>query len=464
MTSEKKTSLGHNVWHRKISVDTGERWPGGGALTRCYCLAAIFILASQFVVAQDPGKQKPNIILIMADDLGYEALACNGNDVNKTPNLDALAHRGMRFTYAYATPLCTPTRVQLMTGKYNFRNYIGFGLLKPGEKTFGDLMRAEGYVTGITGKWQLLGNEKQRKLAGGKVGSRPEDVGFDNYCLWQIDHLGSRYKDALVTTSEGTTKHTGKYGPDIFADFALHFIESNRDKPFFLYYPMVLTHDPFQHTPDNADFKNFDVTSGLNDPQYFGEMVGYMDKIVGKIVDKVREVGVSENTLIIFIGDNGTHPTVVSSLDGKMVRGDKGSPTTYGTHVPMIASWDGVIKAGQVNDNLIDFTDFVPTLMDVAGAALPAGFHTDGVSFYKQLLNKKTNVRRWVYCAYDPHWGNREAAAWAHDRKWKLYGDGRFYDIANDPLETHPIEDEALTSDARKTKNVLSKVHRRYGQ
>src|SRR5690606_34265483 len=118
---------------------------------------------------------------------------------NKTPNLDRMAQEGMRFTHAYSTPLCTPTRVQLMTGKYNFRNYIGFGLLDKKEKTFADLLKAEGYVTGITGKWQLLGNEKQRALAGGKIGSTPEEAGFDQYCLWQVGKLGSRYKDVLIT-------------------------------------------------------------------------------------------------------------------------------------------------------------------------------------------------------------------------------------------------------------------------
>lgn len=422
----------------------------------------ILVIVSQSAIAQDTSQRKPNIILIMADDLGYEALACNGNDLNKTPNLDLLAGQGMRFTHAYSTPLCTPTRVQLMTGKYNFRNYIGFGLLKPGEKTFGDLLRAEGYVTGIAGKWQLFGYEKQWQLAGGKKGSRPEDAGFDEYCLWQIDQLGSRFKDPLISTSKGTTKHTGQYGPDVMADFALNFIESNSDTPFFLYYPMVLTHDPFQPTPDNPGFEDFDATTGLNDPKYFGEMVGYMDKIVGRIVAKLREVGVSENTLIIFIGDNGTHKRVVSSFNGEEIRGDKGQPTTYGTHVPMIAYWEGTIKPGQVNDNLIDFTDFLPTFMDVAGSKVPGDFHTDGLSFLSQLVNKKGNVRDWVYCSYDPNWGGREAATWAHDRRWKLYGDDRFYDIQNDPLELSPIDDETMTSRARKARKALKKAISEY--
>lgn len=442
-----------HVHKKKMKAELGLLW--------C-CFAVIAILFSQESSAQENTGQKPNIILIMADDLGYEALACNGNDTNKTPNLDALARGGMRFTHAYSTPLCTPTRVQLMTGKYNFRNYIGFGLLKPGEKTFGHLLKAEGYVTGITGKWQLFGNARQRKLAGGKGGSRPETAGFDQYCLWQIDELGSRYKDPLISTSQGNSTHKGKYGPDVFADFAVKFIESNKEKPFFLYYPMVLTHSPFQPTPDNPGFEAFDVSTKVNDPKYFGEMVGYMDKIVGKIVDKVREAGLSKRTLIIFIGDNGTDRKIVSVMNGQQIKGDKGAPTTHGTHVPMIAFWDSVIKPGQVNDNLIDFTDFVPTLMDIAASGVPADFHTDGLSFHKQLLSKKTKVRDWVYCSYDPRWGPRKATAWAHDKQWKLFEDGRFYNIEKDPLELKPIPDEALTSDSRKAKEKLAHALSQY--
>lgn len=426
-----------------------------------WCFTAIALIAMQFVFAQDH-KGRPNIILIMADDLGYETLACNGNDVNRTPNLDRLAAKGMRFTSAYSTPLCTPTRVQMMTGKYNFRNYVGFGLLKHGEKTFAHLLKNEGYATGIAGKWQLLGNEKQRKLAGGKIGSRPEEAGFDKYCLWQIDSLGSRFKDPLIVTNGESKTYHEKYGPDIFADFALRFIEQNRDSSFFLYYPMVLTHDPFQYTPNTPGFKDFDVTTDLNDPEYFKDMVEYMDMIVGRIVDKVHESGLSKNTIILFTGDNGTHRSVVSSFQGKPFRGDKGQTTKFGTHVPLIAYWDGIIENGRVNDNLVDFTDFLPTIMDAVNAKVPRDFHTDGLSFYKQLLNKKVKAREWVYCAYDPNWGGRKAATWAHNHKWKLYGDDRLYDLENDPEENNPLSGQQLNAAAKKAKKALATALEKY--
>ena len=161
-------------------------------------------------------------------------------------------------------------------------------------------------------------------------------------------------------------------------------------------------------------------------------------------------------------GDNGTGKQVVSVMNGQQIKGDKGSPTTHGTHVPMIAYWDGVIKPGQLNDNLIDFTDFVPSLLAVAGSSVPEDFDTDGLSFHKQLLNKKTKVRDWVYCSYDPRWGPRKATTWAHDKRWKLFDDGRFYDMEKDPLESTPITDEKLTSQARKAKEKLAHALSQY--
>ena len=201
--------------------------------------------------------RQPNIILIMADDLGYETIGAYGSKMYQTPNLDKMAREGMMFSHCYAMPLCTPSRVQLMTGKYNFRNYIGFGLLDPAERTFGHLMQDAGYKTCVVGKWQLLGNKRQQELASGRIGSWPKKAGFDEYCLWQIDTLGSRYKHPVLSiSSEGTRKFEGGYGPDVFVEYIENFIEANSDKPFFLYYPMVITHDPFVPTPNHPDYGN----------------------------------------------------------------------------------------------------------------------------------------------------------------------------------------------------------------
>ncbi|WP_299531784.1 sulfatase-like hydrolase/transferase [Ulvibacterium sp.] len=408
----------------------------------------------------DQRSNKPHIILIMADDLGYETLGVYGSDSYHTPHLDNLAREGMRFDHCYSTPLCTPSRVQLMTGKYNFRNYVGFGLLDAKEKTFGHYMQQAGYKTLVAGKWQLWGNERQQELAGGRVGSTPEQAGFEDYCLWQIDERGSRYKDPHLSRKQKDTEtFPGAYGPDLFVDYIESFMDAHQNGPMFIYYPMVLTHDPFVPTPKNPGFKDFDNASKTNDTTYFGEMVGYMDLLVGKIVKKTEDLGIRENTLILFIGDNGTDTDVTSVINGVALTGDKGNTTNAGTHVPMIANWKGKIKAGSVNENLIDFTDFVPTLLETAKANLSNTSQTDGHSFYPQLLDRETKVRDWIFCDYAPNWGKFKARRYVQDKKWKLYGNGAFYNLEDDPLEEDPLDTaeqpEALKPLLQEFKKVL---------
>ncbi|MEX2566095.1 MAG: sulfatase-like hydrolase/transferase, partial [Cyclobacteriaceae bacterium] len=387
------------------------------------------LLCGLFFAAQPVlSQQKPNVILIMADDLGYEAIPSYGNEENITPHLDQMVAEGMRFENCHSTPLCTPSRVQIMTGKYNFRNYVGFGILDPGETTFGHLMKQAGYATCITGKWQLFGNEGQRKLAGGKKGTLPEDAGFDHYRLWQIKELGSRYKNPLLDTKEtGLETYEGAYGPDLFVDYLEEFMENNVENPFFAYFPMVLTHDPFEPTPNSTEFEQYDPKERINDPKYFPQMVQYMDHLVGRIVKKVTDLGISENTLIIFIGDNGTDRDVHSRANGQVLKGNKGFTNDLGTHVPMIAYWPGKIPAGSINSNLIDFTDFVPTLLEAAGTQPQDHSNKwDGISFYDQLLGEKhpKNAREWIFCHYDPNWGKFEPRRFIYNTDWKLYENG----------------------------------------
>jgi arylsulfatase A len=393
---------------------------------------------SMFVVpaalADPPVARKPNIVLIMADDFGYECVGCNGGGY-RTPNLDALAAGGVRFTHAYATPLCTPSRTQIMTGRYNFRNYVKFGEFDFRERTFAHLLKAAGYSTFIAGKWQL---------AGGLKG--PNDAGFDEYCLWQIfeANKGSRYDSPKIHANgkllDGLET---KYGPDVFCAHVEDFIARHRDGPFLVYWPMVLTHAPFDRTPDSKP------GARTGDTANFPAMVEYLDKNIGRLVAHLDKHGVRDNTLILFTGDNGTGKPITSKLDGKSVKGDKGNTTTLGTHVPLIASWPGTAAKGKVCGDLVDFTDVLPTLAEAAGAGLPKAVTLDGRSFLPQIQGKRGSPREWIFCHYEPRHGkNNRKVRYAQDHRFKLYHDGRLFDLKSDPLESKPVADTAHESEA----------------
>lgn len=415
------------------------------------CLAG----ASPEISAGLPADRKPNIILIMADDLGYEMLGCYGNKAKLTPHLDRISDSGMKFDRCYSTPLCTPSRVQLMTGKYNHRNYIGFGLLDPNETTFGDMMREQGYKTGITGKWQLYGNERQRQLAGGKIGTLPADAGFDEFCLWQVDTLGSRYANPTVYTNTGrSVTLEGQYGPDVFNRFALSFIDKHKDEPFFLYYPMCLTHAPFEPTPFSADYRD----DWKEDPKYFNDMVGYMDHLVGNVVNKLTGLGLLENTILIFIGDNGTDKNITFEANGMKRKGEKGTTTDGGIHAPMLVSWKGRVAPGTTSGSLIDFTDFIPTFLQAAGAAPDAYPGLDGVSFYPLLSGDRFKEREWVFCHYAPNWGNYLPKTFALDTRWKVYSTGEVFDLSKDRDEKTPLSPKQLAKADRKKVGKLQEV------
>jgi arylsulfatase A-like enzyme len=398
-------------------------------------------------------EPRPNVILIMADDLGFETLGLYGGESYETPHLDQVAEEGMRFESCYSTPLCTPSRVQIMTGQYNHRNYIAFGMLRPGETTFAHLLRQAGYAVGITGKWQLYGNPGQRELSAPAVGSFPTEAGFDEYQLWQVDEgpWEARYKDPRITiTGEEPQVFDGEYGPDRYTAFALDFIERHRDEPFLLYYPMCLTHDPFQPTPDDEEaYAVLDPDERLNDPEWFGGYVSYMDRLVGRIVDKVDDLGLGKRTLILFTGDNGTDTKVVSRWRGRNIRGMKGQPVEFGTHVPLLARWPGTVPAASVDSGLVDFTDFLPTLVEVAGAPVPDGLALDGQGFLHRLKGDPGPQREWVFGHYAPRWGNFAEARYVHDTEWKLHEDGRVFNIKADPLEETPLDEEDLPPDVQ---------------
>jgi len=387
--------------------------------------------------SQSPvGKVKrPNIILIMADDLGYECLGCYGSKSYKTPVFDELAATGMRFEHCYSQPLCTPSRVKIMTGKSNSRNYTYFGALDPKEKTFGHLMQSAGYATCVVGKWQLAARDRGE-------GTHPGPAGFDEHCLWQVDDRGSRYRDPIIVQNGKDRQDTkGKYGPDIFTDYAVDFIERNKTRPFFLYFPMALTHAPFEPTPDTEEWKKGNKKA---DKKHFADMVAYMDKIIGRLVRKLNEASLRENTLILFTGDNGTPRGIATQMqDGSVINGGKGATTDAGNHVALIANWKGGIQAGKVRQDLVDFSDILPTIAEAVGASV--SWDIDGRSFLPQLRGRRGNPRDWIFIWYRRNPGDT-LYRFARDQRWKLYGDGKYdragklFDVSADPLEESPIE------------------------
>ena len=404
-------------------------------------------------------SKKPNIVVIMADDLGFECLGCNGGTSYRTPQLDTLARTGMRFEHCYSQPLCTPSRVQIMTGRYNFRNYEEFGYLNPKEVTFGNVLKDAGYATCIVGKWQLNGISKEKPRY--QDNTRPYDAGFDEYCLWQLTKSkqeGERYANPLIEQNGKILDGLeDRYGPDVFCEYGLDFIERHKEGPFFLYYPMVMTHAPFVPTPDSKEWKTGDRYE--HDTRFFADMVAYTDKIVGHIVKKLDELGIRENTIVMFTGDNGTALSITSQMVDREVRGGKSTMPDAGTHVPLVANWKGVMPEGKVSHDLIDFSDMLPTLADAAGAPLPENVELDGRSFLPQLRGEKGAPREWVFCHYYPRHGDaNKAGRFAREQRFKLYHDGRFYNVPSDYLEQNDLDPETLDANTLETRQKLQSV------
>jgi len=401
-------------------------------------LIGLVILISGFISSSCQSQslaELPNIVLIMADDMGYECLGCNGSTEYQTPNLDRLA-MGIRFEHCYSQPLCTPSRVKIMTGKYNFRNYENFEYLNPNQKTFGNLLKDAGYATCIAGKWQL--NGMSCNASDNQDITRPNHFGFEEYCLWQLNRTraeGERYANPMIIENgEYLPIDKDAYGPQIFADFISDFIDRKAGQPFLIYYPMVLVHEPFVPTPDSPEWidlsKRYD-----HDTAYFADMMIYTDKIVGQIEAKLKEKEIWENTLFIFTADNGTHQSVISNTENARIRGGKGKTINTGNHVPMVITWPKMIKNSRIFNGIIDFADILPTFADVAGIS-PIPYYTDGKSFFNVLSgNDKRSDKNEIFIHYTPRLARFEHNRWVMNGEYKLYRDGRFYNTQIDPDE-----------------------------
>lgn len=357
-------------------------------------------------------QERPNVIVILADDVGVEAFRAYGGE-HDTPNIDRLVREGVTFDHAFSTPLCSPSRTRLMTGKENAQNYEAFGYLDPEERTFGNVFSDAGYATGIVGKWQLSGNGFD-----GRTGISPTQAGFAQSLLWQLEpgpQKGSRYWGPTLWRDGGWIIPEEGFGPDFFSDYALSFLDDHADSPFFLYYPMVLVHDPFVPTPAER--------VGGNEQQNFGYMVQYMDRMVGRLLDRLDALDLTDNTLVIFTADNGTNRRIYSLRNGERVRGGKGLPTLTGTHVPLMMRWPGNIPAGERRGGLFDFTDVLPTIAEAA--SLPVAGDVAGVSQLAVAQGRADAARETIFQHYAPVW-RWPSTRFVFDLQRKLYDDGRF--------------------------------------
>ena len=400
---------------------------------------AFFLLASIGSTAAPGADTRPNIILILSDDVGAETIGVYGGESYQTPHIDELANDGVRFEYAHAQPLCTPSRVKIMTGQYNFRNYHHFGYLDPGEKTFAHMLRGAGYSTMVAGKWQLYNNRFQDIQ-----GSMPEDAGFDEYLLWQLinEQAGSRFWSPLLNHNGELVQHdAATFGPDVINDYVLDYIGAHKSQPFFIYYPMLLAHDPWVTTPEMQD-------NNANDQLKFAAMMQYMDQLVGNVRHKIEQEGLAERTLILFIGDNGTDRDITSYQRGTAVKGAKGKTINAGTRVPFIAWRGGSHLSRGASDALVNLNDVLPTLAELASTELPAGYPGDGMSLLPLITGQQQTLERdSLFIHYEPRWPTGKPARYAFDRRWKLYEDGRFYDVVSDPLEEESLRIESLKTD-----------------
>ena len=398
----------------------------------------------------DGNRTPPNIIVILADDAGVEAFEPYGGLSYETPNIDALAARGVKFTRTFSQPLCTPSRVQLLTGKHNYRNYEAFGWLDPDEQTFAQTLQSAGYKTMVAGKWQLSAPDYPIEYDASRAAPNVtpdvmrEDYGFDQYSLWQLNHVGSegagpRYWAAkLEVDGRDLTLGDDGYGPDHHTAYLIDFIRETtaESRPFLAYFPTSLPHSPWVPTPHTASGPASDT---MRARENFGANVEYLDFLVGQITAAVDELGIADNTYIVFTSDNGTAKSITSLTNAGPVKGDKGDLSVPGTHVPLIIAGPG-IEPGKRDDRLVGFADVATTVVALAGA------DNDGLDGRPLVQVPDRSPADELYSWYDPKGRPFAPGAVAMSAAQRVYDDGRV--TAIEPQESCCIVREVPTVDA----------------
>lgn len=404
-------------------------------------VAAILLLATCAVpsaAAAEGRDERPNILLLFADDLGVEGLTPYGGKAYRTPNLDRLAENGMTFELAYATPVCVASRVELLTGQYPFRNgWMGLtgpfdqkgGYVSPGLPSLACGLRDAGYATAAAGKWHLAPLPVRPR--------HPNQFGFDEYHLWKP---GKRryWKPWIMRDGEVREDLSeGAYGPDLHAEFVIDFIERNRNRPWFVYYPMLLVHEPLGRTP----------TGGTTD----GDHVAYMDDIVGRLVAAIARLDLTGRTWVFFLADNGS-PVIRSVQRGdRTIFGGKRDLSDRGAAVPFIVDGPGV-PAGSRFDGVVDLSDVFPTIYGLAGLPLPSGPTFDGESLVRILRGQPGPRRQAAYVQFQDRF-------FVRDPGWRLHGDGRLYEMSErfDPK----LVGEPASVEAREARRRLTEALRK---
>ncbi|RMF37395.1 MAG: hypothetical protein D6753_17635 [Planctomycetota bacterium] len=410
-------------------------------LTGASCLYCCLIAAAQ-------GNTKPNIILILADDLSATVLPCYGGKSVRTPVLDRLAAEGMRYTHCYSPQVCMPSRCELLTGKYSHRNFVGRGNIAPGETTIASVLKQAGYATCQIEKWHL-------EFRGGAI---PSQVGFDEFYHTRLAH---NYFDPVVSVNGKEQKFEGGYGPHVCQKFAFDFIRRHQQQPFFLYYAMHLPHAPY-HVPPGFDLGDFPTV----EEKYYA-MIAHQDALIGQLIEHLELLNLRDRTLLLFTGDNGTPQGIHYRHGDRTLEGGKGTLLDGGTHVPLIVNWPGTVGEGIVADQLVDFADFLPTLMELAGRKPRPGLKLDGRSFYRQLLGDRDALSRRFAFKFGCRNGGKGALPvhgyWARTQRWKLYNDGRYYDMKYDLNEEPPIELASASTEAVAAHEHLANVLKHSG-
>lgn len=426
---------------------------------------ALFFLAASIVWLTGAGAaEKPNIVFILADDLGFRELGCYGQEKIQTPRIDQLAREGMKFTRAYSgSPVCAPSRCVLMTGKHpghaivrNNRAMTPEGQypIPKTEETIAELLAQEGYISGAFGKWGL-----------GNIWSEgnPNEQGFEKFfgyncqahahsyypaTLWDNDQKYPLKNDPPVPGHAGLVDGSDPRNPasyDIFkgqdyasdhiADQALQFIKANKDRPFFLYYPSLIPHVAL-HVPDE-DLKPY-LDEGWNDPPFtreggygytphftpraaYAAMITRLDTYVGRVMDLIDELGLTDNTIVVFSSDNGT-THLKNEVDYDFfasvgeLRGLKGQLWEGGIRVPQIVKWPGKVEAGSTTDQVTGFEDWLPTLLDLIGVGESVPEEVNGISIADTLLGNEQEERDFLYREFQGYRGQQ--AVWLGN-KWK---------------------------------------------